>query len=101
MKREQTASDGTRKFLFVLEDCLAAETVLMMQDYGMSVCVSSQVGCSMGCSFCASGLQAKVRDLTGRRTGQPDRDGRTPRRHQRHPHRRDGDRRTVRRLPAT
>jgi len=64
IKREQTASDGTRKFLFVLDDCLAVETVLMMQDYGMSVCVSSQVGCSMGCSFCASGLQAKVRDLT-------------------------------------
>ncbi|MFA5006060.1 MAG: 23S rRNA (adenine(2503)-C(2))-methyltransferase RlmN [Candidatus Izemoplasmatales bacterium] len=64
VKREQTATDGTRKFLFLLDDCLAVETVLMMQDYGMSVCVSSQVGCSMGCSFCASGLQAKVRDLT-------------------------------------
>ncbi len=62
--REQTASDGTRKYLFGLADGLSVETVLMMLDYGMSLCVSSQVGCSMGCSFCASGLKAKQRDLS-------------------------------------
>lgn len=64
VRQEQTAADGTRKYLFAMNDGLAVETVLMMQDYGMSVCVSSQVGCSMGCSFCASGLKAKARDLT-------------------------------------
>jgi len=62
--REQTASDGTRKYLFSMADGLSVETVLMMQDYGMSLCVSSQIGCSMGCSFCASGLKAKQRDLS-------------------------------------
>jgi len=63
LRKEQTAADGTRKFLFAMKDGLSVETVLMMQDYGMSVCVSSQIGCSMGCSFCASGLKAKSRDL--------------------------------------
>jgi 23S rRNA (adenine2503-C2)-methyltransferase len=62
--QEQTAVDGTRKYLFAMADGASVETVLMMQDYGMSVCVSSQVGCSMGCSFCASGLKSKTRDLT-------------------------------------
>ncbi|MFH0993125.1 MAG: radical SAM protein, partial [bacterium] len=61
--REQAAADGTRKYLFAMADGLSVETVLMMQDYGMSLCVSSQIGCSMGCSFCASGLKAKQRDL--------------------------------------
>ena len=40
------------------------ETVLMRQDYGMSVCVTTQVGCNIGCTFCASGLLKKQRDLT-------------------------------------
>lgn len=61
--RHQTASDGTQKFLFGLSDQSMVETVLMVQDYGMSLCVSSQVGCNMGCSFCASGLKKKTRDL--------------------------------------
>lgn len=62
-KRQQSA-DGTTKFLFTLHDGYAIETVLMAQEYGMSLCVSSQVGCNMGCSFCASGLKKKSRDLT-------------------------------------
>jgi len=62
--QHQVSADGTQKFLFGLPDKFAIETVLMAQDYGMSLCVSSQVGCNMGCAFCASGLQKKNRDLT-------------------------------------
>ncbi|XMB72743.1 23S rRNA (adenine(2503)-C(2))-methyltransferase RlmN [Mycoplasmatota bacterium WC30] len=57
------SSDGTFKFLFKLEDGSLIETVLMSYDYGKSVCVTSQVGCNMGCSFCASGLLKKARNL--------------------------------------
>ena len=57
------SSDGTIKYLFKLEDGSLIETVLMTYDYGKSVCVTSQVGCNMGCSFCASGLLKKSRDL--------------------------------------
>lgn len=64
VKSHQTSGDGTHKFLFGLHDNFAIESVLMAQDYGMSLCVSSQVGCNMGCSFCASGLKKKNRDLT-------------------------------------
>jgi 23S rRNA (adenine2503-C2)-methyltransferase len=64
VKNHQTSADGTHKFLFGVRDGFAIETVLMAQDYGMSLCVSSQVGCNMGCSFCASGLQKKSRDLS-------------------------------------
>ena len=60
----QEASDGTVKYLFELPDGMLIETVLMRQHYGLSVCVTSQVGCNMGCSFCASGLIKKQRDLT-------------------------------------
>ena len=56
--------DGTIKFLFKLQDGNLIETVLMNHDYGKSICVSSQIGCNMGCSFCASGLLGKVRNLT-------------------------------------
>ncbi|MBU1144833.1 MAG: 23S rRNA (adenine(2503)-C(2))-methyltransferase RlmN [Firmicutes bacterium] len=59
----QESADGTNKFLFKLHDGQAIETVLMRHEYGISLCVTSQVGCSMGCSFCASGLKKKVRDL--------------------------------------
>lgn len=59
----QISSDGTEKFLFELEDHNFIETVLMRHDYGNSVCVTTQLGCNMGCSFCASGLQKKTRDL--------------------------------------
>jgi len=64
VKQHQQSADGTHKFLFGLHDGYAIEAVLMTQDYGMSLCVSSQVGCNMGCSFCASGLKKKSRDLT-------------------------------------
>lgn len=59
----QTSRDGTEKFLFELEDNNLIETVLMRHDYGNSVCVTTQLGCNIGCSFCASGLQKKKRDL--------------------------------------
>lgn len=65
LKAEQHAADGaTGKFLLALEDGLAVETVLMRHDYGNSVCVSTQVGCAMGCAFCASTLRGVERDLT-------------------------------------
>lgn len=60
----QVSEDGTEKFLFELEDSNVIETVLMRHDYGNSVCVTTQLGCNIGCSFCASGLQKKKRDLT-------------------------------------
>ena len=56
--------DGTEKFLFELEDHNVIESVLMRYHHGNSVCVSSQAGCSMGCTFCASTIGGKVRDLT-------------------------------------
>lgn len=52
------------KYLFELEDGEHVESVLMRHDYGTSVCVSSQVGCNMGCKFCESGRRKKVRNLT-------------------------------------
>lgn len=60
----QEASDGTVKYLFELADKHLIETVLMRQEYGLSVCVTTQVGCNIGCTFCASGLLKKNRDLT-------------------------------------
>ena len=51
------------KYLFELNDGEHIEAVLMMHDYGISVCVSSQVGCNMGCRFCESGRRKKVRNL--------------------------------------
>lgn len=56
--------DGTRKFLFKTIDGNAIESVLMKYEHGYSACISSQVGCKMGCAFCASGIGGKVRDLT-------------------------------------
>lgn len=53
----------TNKYLFELNDGAMIEAVLMEHDYGNSVCVSSQVGCNIGCSFCESGQLKKVRDL--------------------------------------
>lgn len=64
LRDKQVAKDGTTKFLFVLEDGALIESVLMLFDYGKSVCVTSQVGCNMGCAFCASGLTKKQRNLT-------------------------------------
>lgn len=62
--RKQTSKDGTTKFLFKTADGALIESVMMVFDYGNSICVSSQVGCNMGCAFCASGLIKKQRDLT-------------------------------------
>ena len=64
IKDQQISKDGTQKFLFELNDGALVESVLMVFEYGFSACVSSQVGCNMGCSFCASGLLKKQRDLT-------------------------------------
>ena len=60
---KQVSSDGTIKLLLELEDGYKVETVLMRYNYGNAVCVSSQVGCNMGCSFCSSGLLGKQRNL--------------------------------------
>jgi 23S rRNA (adenine2503-C2)-methyltransferase len=62
---KQESADGTIKFLFNLKDGNLMETVLMRHKYGLSVCVTTQVGCNIGCSFCASGILAKTRDLSG------------------------------------
>lgn len=61
---EQRAHDGTVKGLLRLADGEAVETVLLPHRYGWSVCVSSQVGCAMGCHFCASGIGGRRRNLT-------------------------------------
>lgn len=55
--------DGTQKYLFALEDGHVIESVLMKYKHGNSVCISSQVGCRMGCRFCASTIGGKTRDL--------------------------------------
>lgn len=60
---KQESEDGTIKFLFKMQDGNLIETVLMKFPYGHSVCVTTQVGCNIGCSFCASGLLKKSRDL--------------------------------------
>lgn len=61
---QQSAIDGTRKFLFRLSDGNFVESVLMKYKHGNSVCISSQVGCRMGCRFCASTLDGLERNLT-------------------------------------
>lgn len=58
------AKDGTTKLLIGFPDGANAETVLMEHDYGLSLCVSSQAGCKMGCAFCASAMSGYSRDLT-------------------------------------
>lgn len=60
---QQEAKDGTIKFLFQLQDGYSIETVLMRHDYGNSVCVTTQVGCRIGCTFCASTLGGLKRHL--------------------------------------
>ena len=62
--RQVSSLDGTTKFLFALHDGATIETVIMPHDYGNSVCVSTQVGCKMGCKFCASTLGGLARNLT-------------------------------------
>lgn len=56
--------DGTKKFLFALRDGNCVEGVLMRYHYGVTLCISTQVGCKMGCLFCASTLEGCVRSLT-------------------------------------
>lgn len=63
-RRQVSKLDGTIKYLWRLMDGNCVETVLMRYKHGNTVCVSSQVGCNMGCVFCASTLGGKVRDLT-------------------------------------
>lgn len=62
-RKQMSREDGTIKYLWRLMDGNCVETVLMKYRHGNTVCVSSQVGCRMGCAFCASTLGGKVRDL--------------------------------------
>lgn len=62
--RLSSALDGTQKFLFAFPDGNCVETVWMEYRHGPSLCISTQVGCRMGCKFCASTLGGRVRDLT-------------------------------------
>ena len=62
--QKQESADGTKKYLFDILDGNAIETVLMEYHHGKSICVSTQVGCKMGCKFCASTGLKFVRDLT-------------------------------------
>ena len=63
-RKQVSAIDGTIKYLWELADGNCIETVLMRYQHGNTVCVSSQVGCRMGCAFCASTIAGRVRDLT-------------------------------------
>ena len=63
VRRQESSQDGTIKYLWRLEDGNCVETVLMRYRYGNSVCISSEVGCAMGCAFCASTLGGLVRRL--------------------------------------
>ena len=63
-RKQVSAQDGTIKYLWRLADGNCIETVLMRYQHGNTVCISCQVGCRMGCAFCASTLGGKIRDLT-------------------------------------
>ena len=62
--KKEESKDGTIKFLYELNDKNTIETVLMSYNHGLSICISTQVGCNMGCTFCASTVGGKVRDLS-------------------------------------
>ena len=62
-KKLVSVYDGTVKYLFKLHDGELIESVVMKYKYGYTICVSSQVGCKMGCRFCASGIAGFVRNL--------------------------------------
>ena len=64
VRMQQSAIDGTRKYLFALGDGKLVESVFMRYKHGNSVCISSQVGCRMGCAFCASTIGGLERNLT-------------------------------------
>ena len=63
-RKQESRLDGTVKYLWRLGDGNCIETVLMQYHHGNTICISSQVGCRMGCAFCASTIAGKVRDLT-------------------------------------
>ena len=63
-KRLESAIDDTVKYLYEMHDGELVESVLMKYNHGYSLCISTQVGCRMGCSFCATGLYGLTRDLT-------------------------------------
>ena len=64
IETELISKDGTRKYLFSLQDGNTVEGVLMQYKYGNTICISTQVGCRMGCSFCATGIDGLARNLT-------------------------------------
>ncbi len=64
VKKVVSEKDGTTKYLFALDDDKLIEAVLMKYSYGVAVCVSTQVGCRMGCSFCASAIGGVERNLS-------------------------------------
>ena len=71
IQKKQVSKDGTVKYLFTLQDGHAIETVVMRYRHGNSICVSTQVGCRMGCKFCASTIGGLQRNLsTGEMLGQ-------------------------------
>lgn len=63
-KKLESKEDETKKYLIELEDGNIVETVLMKYKHGLSICISTQVGCRMGCKFCASTIDGLVRNLT-------------------------------------
>ena len=63
LQKQVSALDGTTKYLWELSDGNAVETVVMRYEYGLSVCISTQVGCRQGCAFCASTIGGLVRNL--------------------------------------
>lgn len=72
VRRLVSQMDGTRKYLFALSDGAIIESVLMKYEHGNTVCISTQVGCRMGCKFCASTLDGVERGADGRRDAFPD-----------------------------
>ncbi len=64
IRKKQVSADGTVKYLFENHDGTLIETVIMEYKHGISACISTQVGCNMGCRFCASTIGGKERDLT-------------------------------------
>lgn len=64
IEKELVSKDGTKKYLLSLSDGNIVECVLMSYKYGNTICISTQVGCRMGCGFCATGIDGLVRNLT-------------------------------------
>ena len=64
IEKELVSKDGTKKYLLSLSDGNVVEAVLMSYKYGNTICISTQVGCRMGCAFCATGIDGLMRNLT-------------------------------------